>query len=167
MVGEITRVRKTIHNLIWDSMKLKDAVKIAEDDPRVKEILDSGGFLCSAHVMVKPDEEIKVWDLFYFDPESRKIISVGVGETVKVGNPEDPLNEEVGRIDVSLLIEGSEAIKIGGTDGAQRILLSLMKREKHIWNVISLKGNLLFLNVVDGESGDILEKKVINPFRIL
>lgn len=152
-------------------MRLIEAIKDAEKDDRILDILKKEGFLCAAYVTLKPEQdEIHGWELGYYDPKSNLITPVTVtGDFVKVGDADYPMEgrvHEALRGDVT--IPSKEALRMGKEMAIkhqlpiQSIMLSLRKKEDGFeWTVVFITQLMSIIIVrIDAEDGKIKEDSV-------
>lgn len=149
-------------------MRLIHAIKEAEKEGVVKDILGRKGYLCSAYVMLRPGEEIDGWELGFYDPPNGKITPVSVGETVKVGEPDEPLRPDIHtELKGSVRIPSAKALAAAKKEAEkhslpiERIIFSLRKRECFEWSAIFITRVVSMITVrIDAESGEVLENSV-------
>lgn len=73
---------------------LRNAMKKAEKDEKVKELKEKGYFLNSGISILKPNQDvISDWNLTYYNLQENKVVQVIVdGEDIKLKEPATPLN---------------------------------------------------------------------------
>ncbi|MBI5355625.1 MAG: hypothetical protein HZB68_04185 [Candidatus Aenigmarchaeota archaeon] len=152
-------------------MRLIEAIKDAEKDDRIQGILKKDGFLCAAYVTLKPDQdEIKGWELGYYDPQTNQITPVTVTDDfVNVGESDYPMEGRVHEVlKGNVAIPSKEALRMGKEVAGkhqlpiQSIMLSLRKKEDGFeWTVVFITQIMSIIIVrIDAEDGKIKEDSV-------
>ncbi len=150
-------------------MKLDKAVKEAKKLDEVDEILSSGGFLCSAYILMEKDKELDEWNLAFYSKDKDEITAVKVKDSkAELGVTDSPLREDTGKIDV-------DKVKIGAKDALEKIkstleeefsvsyekiLFTLKKDERQEWRAVFVGKSLSIVSIaVDTETGEVVEKE--------
>ncbi len=151
-------------------MKIDKAVEKAKDLERVSEILDAGGFLCSAYLLLEKEEQPKKWNLAFYSKKRDEITSVEVEEEeVSIGVTDEPLRENTGKIELGKISIGTEegikkAKEVVDKDfniSYRKFLFSVKSEdERQVWRGVFVGKSLSIVTVsIDTETGEVLEKE--------
>lgn len=110
-------------------MEIKDAVKLAEQNDEVKELLSEKGFLCAAHTMIRKANSIEEWKLSFYNPKSKQIMTVTVAnDAASVDSLDKPLREVKNKIDVAAVkVSALDALKTATEEERKKFKAPFMK----------------------------------------
>lgn len=158
-------------------MDLKDAEKEAEKDENINEIIEKGGYLCSAYTFVKRDEEIGGWNLNYYDPAEKNTTNISINEKgSETGFAQEPFRRKPPqKLDIDEVeISSDKALEIADKEEKQKygkpvekILLSLQKSTKgEVWKITFITKVLSIILVeIDAGTGEIIKSKMSYLFK--
>ncbi len=153
-------------------MKLEEAVDRARELEEVGDILEGGGFLCSAYIMLDRDEEgcLDVWNLAFYSKKENEITAVEVSEDgAKLGVTDAPLREDTGEVKYrDLGVDAREGMEMArevleNDFGVKyrKMLFSLKSEDgKQVWRAVFVGRGLSIITVsIDTETCEVLEKE--------
>lgn len=150
-------------------MRLLEAQKRAEEEEEVKKIIEGGGFICSAFVMLGEGEDIEEWNLGFYSSDREEITAVKVvDDEVELGITDEPLRStsteihpENAAVSARKALEMSkEVLDEEGGGSYKKILFSMKSGEdEDIWSAAFIGGLKIFLVEIGSESGDVLKKE--------
>ena len=154
-------------------MQIEKAMENAEELPEIKSIIKEGGFLCSGYVILECKDEIKEWNLSYYNPKTKKMTQVKITNGGhEVSQPDDPLREkEYSTFQAKIKISGEKAIEIAEkhleSTSCIKVILSLQKEDgREFWSVafMSSLGQVKSVRI-DVEDGKVLDSETTDLIR--
>lgn len=157
-------------------MKLEDALQKANELGEIEEILDSGGYFCSAFVMLDRDEDIEMWNLGFYSEEDDEITAVEVtDEGAELGVTDKPIRKHTNEIKIGKVTTDAEEVLEKTKDFVdeeygnpyKKILMSLKKKdEDFVWEIAFIGGGADIISVtVDAGDGEILDSEKTSLIR--
>lgn len=145
-------------------MDLKDAVKLAEENDEVKELLSAKGFLCAAHTMIRKANTIEDWKLSFYNPKTKQIMTVtAANDAASVDSIDKPLREVNKKLDfASAKVSAVDALKTATDEERKKfkapftkVLFSL---QEGVWSAIFFTVSFDTVSItVDYKTGKIKE----------
>lgn len=148
-------------------MNVKGAVEDAKKLDEVEEILEGGGYFCSAFITLDKGEEIEEWNLGFYSSEKDEITAVKVtNQGAETGVTDEPLRDVTHEMEIKKIkTDADEALERAREEldenyekDYSRIFLSLKKQNgNQEWSVvfIAVDGTLISVEVTT-ETGEII-----------
>jgi len=152
-----------LSNLI---MELKEALKRAADEPKVKEMEKKGYFLNSGTcIMPANDQETKEWIISYYSPSDNKVFTVSVGASTRVGEPADPNRPSTEKLDIGKLEADAKTVLQNATKEfityGHPLSQTIMNVQNSGWTVNFITRTLQLVSVTVGtKEGKVTGSKI-------
>jgi len=151
-------------------MNLEDAVSEAKELEDIDEILSSGGFLCSAYLMIEKGKDPESWNLAFYSENENEITAVEVTESgPTIGVTDAPLREDTGEIKLEKVNTGAdealekikEVLEEEFSISYEKTLLTLKSGEdKQEWRAVFVGKSLSIVSIaIDADTGEVTEKE--------
>lgn len=151
-------------------MKLVEAVEKAKELDSIRDIISSGGFLCSAYFIAEKDKKPENWNLAFYSKEDEEITAVEVTESgPELGVTDAPLREDTGEVVIEEVEFGAEkalekAKKLLDEEFSisyDKVLFTLRKRDgEQEWNAVFVGKSLSIVSIaLNSASGEVTQKE--------